>query len=134
MISGKAENRAMPEQQSDLDQYKSRCEEQAALIDSMARTNLALTGTIDELKQTIDGLHGTIDGLHGTIDGLHGTIDELKATIRELQSRLGRNSQNSSQPPSKDGFSKPQPASENRAQAGRPDRPRWNAYGDSART
>ena len=95
----------MAEQPAGMEYYRKRCEEQAALIASMTRTNLALTGTIDELKQTIDGLHGTIDGLHGT-------IDELKATIRELQSKIGRNSQNSSQPPSQDGFSKPQPRSQ----------------------
>jgi len=45
------------------------------------------------------------------IKGLHQTIDELKQTIKELTEKLGRNSRNSSKPPSSDGLSKPAPQS-----------------------
>ena len=92
----------MPEARLETEQYKRRCEEQSAQLVDLARANLALSGTIDELRQTIDGLHGTIDGLHGT-------IGELKETIRELQGKLNSNSKNSSRHPSKDGFNKPRP-------------------------
>lgn len=39
------------------------------------------------------------------------TIKELQETIRELQRQLNQNSQNSSKPPSSDGFNKPKPQS-----------------------
>ncbi|MBQ7649713.1 MAG: IS66 family transposase [Victivallales bacterium] len=81
----------MPEHQSELEQYRRRCEEQASMLESLTKANAALTGTIGELRRT---------------------IEELKETIRELQRQLGRNSRNSSQPPSKDGFDKPRPRSQ----------------------
>ncbi len=80
----------MTERLSELEQYKRRCEEQASMLESLTKTNASLTGTISELKQT---------------------IEELKETIRELQGRLGRNSRNSSRPPSKDGLDTPKPKS-----------------------
>ena len=94
----------MPDQLPDIEQYRARCEQQATLLENLTKANSALTATVE--------------ALHQTIDGLHGTIGELKETIRDLQSKLNRNSQNSSQPPSKDGFNKPQPRSQ-RAKTGR---------------
>ena len=41
------------------------------------------------------------------INSLQDTISSLQATIKELQRQLGLNSQNSSKPPSTDGFKKP---------------------------
>ena len=40
-------------------------------------------------------------------ESLRDTIKDLQATIKELQRQLGLNSQNSSKPPSTDGFKKP---------------------------
>ena len=60
----------MPEQLPELEQCKRRCEEQASMLESLARANIALTGTIEELRRT---------------------IEELKETIRALQGRLGQN-------------------------------------------
>lgn len=40
------------------------------------------------------------------------TIEELQSIIKELQRRLGENSQNSSKPPSSDGYRKPKPKSQ----------------------
>ena len=42
---------------------------------------------------------------------LNETIKELQETIKELQRQLNQNSQNSSKPPSSDGFNKPRPQS-----------------------
>lgn len=49
--------------------------------------------------------------MQSTIDSLNETIHELQETIRELQRQLNQNSQNSSKPPSSDGFKKPKPQS-----------------------
>ena len=103
----------MPEPLSELEQYKRRCEEQASMLEGLAKTNAVLTGTIDELRQTIDGLNSTLEGQTATIKA-------LEETIRELQSRLGRNSRNSSQPPSKDGFDKPKPKSQRKRSGRKP--------------
>lgn len=94
----------MPDRLSDMEQYRTCCEQQATRLANLAKDKSALTATVEELRQTIDGLHGT--------------IEELKETIRDLQSKLNRNSQNSSLPPSRDDFSKPKPHSQ-RAKTGR---------------
>jgi len=52
-----------------------------------------------------------ITKLEETIKGLQQTIVELNQTIKELTEKLGRNSRNSSKPPSSDGLSKPSPRS-----------------------
>lgn len=49
--------------------------------------------------------------LTATVDSLNQTIMELNQTIRELKEQLNKNSQNSSKPPSSDGFKKPAPKS-----------------------
>lgn len=43
------------------------------------------------------------------IEKQQAEIDELKAEVKELKARLNQNSQNSSRPPSSDGYQKPKP-------------------------
>ncbi len=83
----------------------------------------------DILHGENDVLHGEIDVLHGEIDVLHGEIDVLRIEvsrltgltetqnrkIAELERKIGRNSSNSSLPPSSDLFARPaKPESPNR--------------------
>ena len=59
------------------------------------------------------------------VDELNATVKELNQTIRELKEQLGKNSNNSSKPPSSDGLRK-LPADRNRSlrqKAGSPERP-----------
>lgn len=49
--------------------------------------------------------------LTALVQTLTETINELQETIKELQRQLNQNSQNSSKPPSSDGFNKPKPQS-----------------------
>ena len=61
------------------------------IIETMAKQNADLTALVQSLTET---------------------IKELEETIRELQRQLNQNSQNSSKPPSSDGFNKPKPQSQ----------------------
>ena len=67
------------------------------IIQALQESNAALTQTNKELQ--------------ATIKDLQDTIKDLQNTIKDLQNRLNQNSQNSSMPPSKDGFNKPKPRS-----------------------
>ena len=67
------------------------------IIQTLQESNAALTQTNKELQ--------------ATIKDLQDTIKDLQNTIKDLQNRLNQNSQNSSMPPSKDGFNKPKPRS-----------------------
>ena len=94
----------MPDTLAELELYKRRCAEQerrcaeqVSLLESLTKSNQTLSETVDRLN---------------------ATIKSLNETIRELQSKLGQNSRNSSQPPSKDGFNKPHPRSQ-REKSGR---------------
>ena len=61
-------------------------------------------------KQNAD-LTALVQTLTESNAALTETIKDLQETIRELQRQLNQNSQNSSKPPSSDGFNKPKPQS-----------------------
>ena len=83
----------MPDESLSKEELLCLLREQTALAET-------LKGTVAELRQALDAQNATVAG--------------LQETIRELQRQLGRNSRNSSQPPSKDGFDKPKPQSRRR--------------------
>lgn len=64
------------------------------------------------LNQQITELRQQNKELTDLVKTLSGTIVELQETIRELRRQLNQNSQNSSKPPSSDGYNKPSPKSQ----------------------
>ena len=62
-----------------------------------------------ELPKTIEECHDLIKQLLLVIEKQQPEIEELKAEVAELKAKLNQNSQNSSRPPSSDGFNKPNP-------------------------
>jgi transposase len=66
---------------------------------------------IEIQRQKLNEQTQTIGELRRTIDELNRIIDGLKQTISELTEKLGKNSRNSSKPPSSDGLNKPSPKS-----------------------
>lgn len=66
---------------------------------------------IEQLLQQVNSLTITVDSLTSTIDAQTGLIAQLNQTIQELKEQINKNSQNSSKPPSSDGFKKPNPKS-----------------------
>lgn len=66
---------------------------------------------IEQLLQQVNSLTTTVDSLTATIDAQTGLIAQLNQTIQELKEQINKNSQNSSKPPSSDGFKKPNPKS-----------------------
>ena len=67
------------------------------IIETITKQNAELTALVQTLTESNAALNGT--------------IMELQETIKELQRQLNQNSQNSSKPPSSDGFNKPKPQS-----------------------
>ena len=67
---------------------------------------------IESLKKQVTELTTLVQTLTESNKALSETIKELQETIRELQRQLNQNSQNSSKPPSSDGFNKPNPQSQ----------------------
>ena len=72
-----------------------------------------MSSHIDLLTGTVTNLNGKINGLNTDINGLNTEIVDLKATcakqwlrLTELEARLNMNSNNSSKPPSSDGYRK----------------------------
>ena len=68
--------------------------------------------TIEELRATIQSMSDTIEELSASNESLTATVAELQETIKELRRQLEQNSQNSSKPPSTDGYHKPSPKSQ----------------------
>ncbi len=66
---------------------------------------------IKQLLQQVHSLTSTVDSLNATINAQTQLIAQLNQTIQELKEQLNKNSQNSSKPPSSDGFKKPAPKS-----------------------
>ena len=66
---------------------------------------------IEMMTKQISDLTALVQTLTESNAALNETIKELQETIRELQRQLNQNSQNSSKPPSSDGFNKPSPKS-----------------------
>ena len=72
-----------------------------------------MSSRVDLLGGTITGLHSEIGGLNAKIGHLNNAMHDLKESsanqalmIAELEARLNKNSNNSSQPPSQDGYRK----------------------------
>ena len=80
-------------------------------IDEQLETISNLQRIIAELNRTIDNLQRTISETNQANSILNQTIDELNLTVKALREKLGMNSQNSSKPPSSDGYKKPAPKS-----------------------
>ena len=78
------------------------------LIETLNRTVADLEA---HMASTQESMQSTIDSLNETIRAQEETIRDLQETIKELQRQLNQNSQNSSKPPSSDGFHKPKPQS-----------------------
>ena len=66
---------------------------------------------IDSLKKSLDDQTRTLELKEQLLQEKEAKIQESEAKIKELEARLGKNSQNSSKPPSTDGFKKPPPKS-----------------------
>ncbi len=52
-----------------------------------------------------------IPTLLGVVDALRGQVQQLTEELERVKGQLGKNSRNSSKPPSSDGLSKPAPKS-----------------------
>ena len=92
----------MPENRDELIAY---------FMKQIETLNASTASTQETMQTTIDTLNDTIRSQDETIQELKETIKELQETIKELRRQLGQNSQNSSKPPSSDGFHKPKPQS-----------------------
>ena len=82
--------------------------QQAASIAKMSTQNNQQAASIAKMSTQISQQTALITELTDTIKQLTDTITVLEATITDLRSQLGRNSSNSSKPPSSDEF-KPAP-------------------------
>lgn len=69
------------------------------------------TTTIENQTTTIENQTMTIENQTITIEQLRSELTSKDSEIKKLKEQLGMNSQNSSKPPSTDGFNKPQPKS-----------------------
>ena len=66
---------------------------------------------LEEKDQLILSMQNTISSLNTTVDTMAVTIEELSQKIAALTEQIKKNSNNSSKPPSSDGYKKPAPKS-----------------------
>jgi transposase len=66
---------------------------------------------IEQLSQQVASLTEMVESLNETIAAQASLNKQLNQTIQELKEQLNKNSQNSSKPPSSDGYKKPTPKS-----------------------
>jgi len=71
----------------------------------------SMSDAIDAMSKTMEVIAESSEQQTQTINDLHQTIDKLVKTIEALKEQLGKNSNNSSKPPSSDGLAKPNPKS-----------------------
>ena len=67
--------------------------------------------SVGEKDSLIVRLFGELDALRGVVEDLQVRVASLEAENKELRGKLAKNSQNSSKPPSTDGYKKPKPKS-----------------------
>ncbi len=79
-------------------------EEQKQRIASMSKT-------IDTMSKTLEAMAASSEKQVQTNEELNHTIAQLIKTVEALKEQLGKNSKNSSKPPSSDGLAKPSPKS-----------------------
>ena len=90
----------------DLSEFKSKFQEITKSL-SKAKVSAEIRVMIDTLIMQNALMLNVYEQQSKDINSLQDTISSLQATIKELQRQLGLNSQNSSKPPSTDGFKKP---------------------------
>ena len=78
---------------------------------SLTEFEKMLLQTLEEKDQLIASMQATITSLQGSVDTMSATIAELNQVIEALKEQLKKNSNNSSKPPSSDGYKKPSPKS-----------------------
>ena len=87
----------MDERDRTIEQLNNQVGEMEVMIQNLTDSNKALADSNESLT--------------ATIDRLQETVEELQETIKGLRRQLDQNSQNSSRPPSSDGYRKPSPKS-----------------------
>lgn len=90
----------------DLSDFQSKFQEITKSL-SKAKVSAEIRVMIDTLIMQNAMMLNVYEQQSKDINSLQDTISSLQATIKELQRQLGLNSQNSSKPPSTDGFKKP---------------------------
>ena len=90
----------------DLSDFQSKFQEITKSL-SKAKESAEIRVMIDTLIMQNAMMLNVYEQQSKDINSLQDTISSLQATIKELQRQLGLNSQNSSKPPSTDGFKKP---------------------------